>query len=83
MDVEGSAWEFFFIDFAVLSAGKFKFNRIGACEGMKYLWKIDVSGLWFENWPENDQSLNILTSKLGKMYLRSYSFNKITQDRLF
>lgn len=44
MDVEGSAWEFFFIDFALLSAGKFKFNRIGACEGMKYLWKIDVSG---------------------------------------
>lgn len=37
MDVEGSAWEFFFIDFALLSAGKFKFNRIGACEGMKYL----------------------------------------------
>lgn len=37
MDVEGSAWEFFFIDFALLPVGKFKFNRIGACEGMKYL----------------------------------------------
>lgn len=70
MDAEGggmlansslSTLHFFYLPPVSLS-----FNRIGG----SLEWNIDVSSLRFENWPENDQSLSILTSRLREILFK-------------